>query len=132
MDGITCPDAESAKLASGSYDLLGLCLPSEVPTEIEDKLLMIKEQILGSVAGPYISDLYRSSRSIFVSLAMSVVFSIIFIYFLSAFGVNILETIAWICVVIIQLAFIALAGLGFMKLSLVLASIFFCAVYCGK
>lgn len=40
---------------------------------------------------------------------MSVVYSIIFIYFLSAFG----ETIAWICVVILQLAFIALAGLGF-------------------
>jgi TRAP-type C4-dicarboxylate transport system permease small subunit len=39
---------------------------------------------------------------------MSVVYSIIFIYFLSAFG----ETIAWICVVILQLAFIALAGLG--------------------
>ena len=39
---------------------------------------------------------------------MSVVYSIIFIYFLSAFG----ETIAWICVVILQLAFFGLAGLG--------------------
>jgi hypothetical protein len=43
MEGITCPDAVSAKLGDGSYDLLGLCLPSEVPEEIEDAFNMIKE-----------------------------------------------------------------------------------------
>ena len=39
---------------------------------------------------------------------MSVVYSILFIYFLSAFG----ETIAWICVVVLQLFLFAVAGLG--------------------
>lgn len=40
---------------------------------------------------------------------MSIVYSILFVYFLSAFG----ETIAWICVVLIQLAFIGGAAAGF-------------------
>lgn len=39
---------------------------------------------------------------------MSVVYSILFIYFLSLFG----ETIAWICVVILQLGFIAVPVIG--------------------
>lgn len=39
---------------------------------------------------------------------MSVVYSIVFIYFLSAFG----EAIAWICVVILQLGLLSVAGLG--------------------
>jgi hypothetical protein len=97
------------KLDGGSYDILGICLPTEVPEDIKGAIDMIKEQIMGSGAGAYFSDLNRSSRSIFVSLAMSIVYSILFIYFLSAFG----EVIAWICVVILQLALIALGGLGF-------------------
>lgn len=64
---------------------------------------------MGSGVGPLISDLNRSSRSIFVSLALSVVWSILFIYFLGAFG----ETLAWICVVLIQILFIGIAGVGF-------------------
>lgn len=39
---------------------------------------------------------------------MSVVYSILFIYFLSAFG----ETIAWICVVVLQLFLFGVAGVG--------------------
>ena len=37
---------------------------------------------------------------------MSIIYSILFIYFLSAFG----EIIAWICVILLQLAFIGAAG----------------------
>jgi hypothetical protein len=87
---------------------LGLCLPTETPDEIKDAIEMIKTQIVGSGVGPYLSDLNRSSRSIFVSLGMSVFYSIFFIYFLSAFG----ETLAWICVFILQMGFIAVGGLG--------------------
>jgi hypothetical protein len=39
---------------------------------------------------------------------MSVVYSIVFIYFLSAFG----ETLAWICVFVLQLGLLAAAGAG--------------------
>jgi hypothetical protein len=39
---------------------------------------------------------------------MSVVYSIVFIYFLSLFG----EYIAWICVVVLQLGFIAVPVIG--------------------
>jgi hypothetical protein len=28
---VECPEAENVGLSSGSYDLLGLCLPTEVP-----------------------------------------------------------------------------------------------------
>ena len=79
-----------------------------MPEDVEKVVSMIKDQIMGSGAGPYLNDLYRSSRSIFLSLAMSVVYSILFIYFLSAFG----ETIAWICVVVLQLFLFGVAGLG--------------------
>jgi nitrate/nitrite transporter NarK len=61
---------------------------------------------MDSGIGPYLSDLYRSSRSIYLSLFMSIIYSILFIYFLSAFG----EIIAWICVILLQLAFIGAAG----------------------
>jgi len=40
---------------------------------------------------------------------MAVVYSILFIYVLSIFG----ETIAWICIVIIQLALIGATVVGF-------------------
>lgn len=102
-------DASTVYLDGGSYDLLGLCVPTTPPPEVKDSFDMIKEAVLGSGLGPYLNDLYRASRSIYVSLAMSVVYSILFIYFLSAFG----ETIAWICVVILQLGFVAVGALGF-------------------
>jgi hypothetical protein len=103
-----CPDAATVQLDSGSLDVLGICFPKSPPDEILQAIDMIKQQIIGSGVGPYLYDLYRSSRSIFLSLAMSVVYSILFIYFLSAFG----ETLAWICVFILQLSLIALGGLG--------------------
>jgi hypothetical protein len=96
---------------NGSYDLLGLCVPTEIPDSIKDELDMIKDFVLGTGIGPYLNDLYRASRSIYLSLAMSVVYSILFIYFLSAFG----ETIAWICVVLLQLGFVAVGVIGFYK-----------------
>ena len=105
---IACPaDLAAVYLDKGSYDLLGLCLPKD-PGDVKDTFELIKNQLMGSGVGPYLNDLYRSSRSIFLSLAMSVVYSILFIYFLSAFG----ETIAWICVVVLQLFLFAVAGLG--------------------
>lgn len=94
---------------NGSYEVLGLCLPTSPPPDVTDELEALKKFIMeSSGAGSYLSDLYRSSRSIFVSLAMSIVYSIVFIYFLSAFG----ETLAWICVVILQLGLLAAAGAG--------------------
>ena len=72
---------------------------------------MLKNQLMSGETGVILSDMNRSSRSIFVSLGMSIVYSILFIYFLSAFG----ETIAWLCVFILQLALLAVAGLGFYK-----------------
>jgi len=65
--------------------------------------------LLSGNTGVWLNDLYRASRSIYTSIALSIVYSILFIYFLSIFG----ETIAWICVVLIQLAFIGAAAAGY-------------------
>lgn len=51
----------------------------------------------------------RASRSIYLSLFMAIVYSIVFIYVLSIFG----ETIAWICIVIIQLGLIGATAVGY-------------------
>ena len=47
-------------------------------------------------------DLYNASTAIYTSMALSLVWSIIFIYIMSIFA----ETLAWCCVVLIQLGLI--------------------------
>ena len=54
------------------------------------------------------NDLYLSSRAIYWSFAMGVIYSFAFIYLMSAFA----ETIAWICVALIQLGLIGAAIAG--------------------
>mmetsp|Transcript_16434 Transcript_16434/g.27865 ORF Transcript_16434/g.27865 Transcript_16434/m.27865 type:complete len:86 (+) Transcript_16434:606-863(+) len=49
--------------------------------------------------------MYLSSRAIYWSFGMGVVYSFVFIYLMSAFA----ETIAWICITLIQLALIAVS-----------------------
>lgn len=53
-----------------------------------------------SQAGVWVTDLYNSSTSCYISIAMSVVYSLVFIYLMSAFA----EPIAWFCVVLLQLS----------------------------
>jgi len=56
--------------------------------------------------------MYLSSRAIYISFGMGVIYCFIFIYLMSMFA----ETIAWICVGTAQLAFILLAiGFWFMR-----------------
>lgn len=83
-----------------------ICIPLEAPQAVEDKINMIKGMLTESSAGKGLEDLYKASRSIYLSIVMSVVYSIAFIYFLSIFG----ETLAWICVFILELLFITAAG----------------------
>jgi hypothetical protein len=65
--------------------------------------------LMSGNTGVWLNDLYRASRAIYTSIAMSIVYSILFIYFLSIAG----EIVAWICVVLIQLGFIGGAAAGF-------------------
>jgi hypothetical protein len=85
-----------------SYSIMKICIPLTPPDAVQQKIDMIKSMITDSAAGAHIEDMRRASRAINTSIALSVVYSIVFIYFLSIFG----ETLAWICVVIIELLFI--------------------------
>lgn len=86
-----------------------MCIPLDPPSSVLEAVDAAKSALLDSAAGAYIEDMQRASRSIYVSLAMAVVYSIVFIYILSLF----VETIAWICIVIIQVAMIAASAIAY-------------------
>jgi hypothetical protein len=92
-----------------SYSVMKICIPLEPPAAVQAAVDQLKSMLLSGNTGVWLNDLYRASRAIYLSIAMSIVYSILFIYFLSIFG----ETIAWICVVLIQLAFIGAAAAGY-------------------
>lgn len=94
-----------------SYSVMKICLPLAPPPTVQAGIDAIKAMIMQGPSGTYLEDMRRASRSIYLSIAMSIIYSIAFIYFLSIFG----ETIAWICVVVLQLALIgATVALYFM------------------
>lgn len=88
---------------------MNLCIPSSPPDTVLAAIEAAKKSILESAAGAYIEDMYRASRSIYLSCAMAVVYSIVFIYVLSIFG----ETIAWICIVLIQLSLFGASAVAY-------------------
>ena len=90
--------------------VMGYCFPSHFETMPADFKLgwaKTKEAFLSNPTGAYFNDLYLSSRAIYWSCGMSVIYSFIFIYLMSAFA----EPIAWICVALAQLGLIG-ASIG--------------------
>lgn len=127
---------------------------------MKDGWKMALDSFLSNPIGKYFNDLYLSSRAIYWSMGMGVIYCFAFIYLMSAFA----ETIAWICVVLIQLGLIGLAGFGWFQrgviadqammynmqgkqlednkseqnmylaiciIGAILAAVFMCAVVCG-
>lgn len=82
-----------------SREVANICIPKSVPESLKEGLAAFKAMLMNSSAGRYLEDLYLSSRAIYASFGLGLVWCIIFIYLMSAFA----ETIAWICVVLIQL-----------------------------
>lgn len=60
------------------------------------------EQFKTSNSGSMVYDLYLSSRAIYASIALAPIWCFIFIAIMSAFA----ETIAWICVALMQIGLI--------------------------
>lgn len=90
-------------------EVIGYCFPTgDLPEEFKAGWKAAKDAFLQNPIGSYFNDLYLSSNAIFISFGMSVVYSFVFIYLMSAFA----EPIAWICVVLAQLAFIGGAVAG--------------------
>jgi cytochrome c biogenesis factor len=91
--------------------ILGYCFPSsDLPEEFVEGWTKAKEAFLENPIGGYFNDLYLSSRAIYISFGMSVVYSFVFIYLMGFFA----ETIAWVCIVLTQLAFIGAAVASFL------------------
>ena len=93
-----------------SYSVMQVCIPSSPPDLVVVAIDAAKKAVLDSAAGAYVEDMQRASRSIYLSLVMAVVYSIVFIYVLSIFG----ETIAWICIILIQLSLFGASAVSYL------------------
>lgn len=88
----TCPVAQYDSKA-----VLNYCFPksiSHLPTSMKQGWKLTLDAFLQNPIGKYFNDLYLSSRAIYWSMAMAVVYCFIYIFFMSAFA----EQIAWFCV----------------------------------
>jgi hypothetical protein len=67
----------------------------------------VKNDLMSGVAGKSIKDLVNAKDAMLISFGMSFVYSLIFLYLMSAFA----EPIAWFCVFLIQVGLLG-ASLG--------------------
>ena len=86
-----------------SKQVVNICFPTEAPDSIKAGFKQMKAVFENSSAGKYVNDLYLSSTSCYISIGMSVIYCLLYIFLMSAFA----EPIAWFCVVLLQ---VALAG----------------------
>jgi len=126
VEGTNCktPSKGSAKCSKVTkmYSTINVgdyCLPtkvSDLPKNDQKGYYAVKKNFLNSKAGSFFMDMYLSSRAIYISMAMSIVYSVIFIYLMSWFA----EIIAWCCIVLVQIGLIGMAAACFMcrKLSI--------------
>lgn len=89
-----------------SRDLMGLCFPkskADLPDRLKTNWVAFKEAFKTNKAGSMVYDLYLSSRAIYISIGLSFVYSLLFIYLMSAFA----ETLAWVCIIFLQIGLFA-------------------------
>lgn len=67
---------------------------------------MMKQAFQDSPIGAYTNDLWLSSTSCYISIGMSVVYCLAYIYLMSAFA----EPIAWFCVILLQFFLLGSTG----------------------
>ncbi len=65
-----------------------------MPEGIQKGVEVVKELFSSSFYGKMLMDLYYSSRAIYASIFMSIIYCIVYIYLMSAFA----EPLAWICI----------------------------------
>ena len=105
--GKSTPDVAGGQY--GTIKVMNYCIPN--PKELSEAQMVgynaLKSALLNNAAGRNIQDLYKSSRAIFISMAMSIVYCVAFIYLMSSFA----EQIAWGIVAITQLGLFAGSGI---------------------
>jgi hypothetical protein len=105
------PDANGFKSPYNTKAVLGYCLPAstaDLPQEIKAGYANAKAALMSNPIGKYFNDMYLSSRAIYASFGMGVVYCLVYIYLMSWFA----EYIAWICVILLQLGLIGLPIVG--------------------
>jgi hypothetical protein len=81
-------------------EVIGYCFPKSgkaLPDSMHAGWAAAKEAFLSNPIGKYFNDMYLSSRAIYMSCGMALVYALIYIKIMSAFA----EPIAWICVALI-------------------------------
>jgi len=87
---------------------MGYCIPdmSELnvtrPGAVDLWTAAFESMLTSNPAGRSVQDLYLASRAIYISMAMSFVYCILFIYLMSIFA----ECIAWGIIILVQLGMI--------------------------
>ena len=92
--------------------VLNYCFPAstdELPATYKLGWKMAKESFLANPVGKYFNDMYLSSRAIYGSMGMALVYTLIYIQILSWFA----EPIAWICIVAVNIGLFALSAGAF-------------------
>ena len=93
--------------------VLGYCFPTvDLDPQLKAGWKAAKNAFLANPIGKYFNDMYLYSTAMFISVGMSLVYTILYILILSAFA----EPLAWICIVAIQLGLFGVAvGAWFMR-----------------
>lgn len=113
------PICQSNSVVSSIYsthEVLGYCIPDISDLKKQDPNMyeawkIAFKQLTNNPAGRKLQDLYLSSRAIYASMALSLVYCILFIYLMSAFA----EYIAWACIGLTQIGLFIGSGVAFQQ-----------------
>ena len=103
-DSPLCKENKDGKIYN-TRGVLNYCFPrstDDLPASFKAGWKMALNSFKDSKGGAYFNDLYLSSRAIYASIGMSVIYSFVFIFVMSAFA----EIIAWIIIVLVQIGLI--------------------------
>lgn len=100
-------DVSALKAAYATKNVVSYCFPASTKNlgDLKAGWNTAKKAFLENPAGAYFNDMYLSSRAIYASFGMGVLYCFLYIMLMSYFA----ETIAWVCVGVAQIAFIGLA-----------------------
>ncbi len=116
--GSTCvPASGGLQTAPYATHAVGpFCLPtsySSLPPKAKDGINIVKKQIMSGQSGKTITNMVNAKSAILISFVMGFVYSLIFLYLMSAFA----EQIAWFCVFLVQIGLLGAAAASFMEYS---------------
>lgn len=107
-DAAACASTASVPFVYTTYNLFGYCFPNPIALKKNHPELVahFNEEwnlmLSSNAAGRGIQDISKSSTALYTSIALSFVYSILFIYLMSWFA----EYIAWGIIVLVQLGLI--------------------------